>query len=111
MTDVAIEDLPVEAQQSFNALLNDARTLEGFGDMSSSLDFYLRAYQAHPRNPEAVDGITQLIVTLLEAAVAGGRPDDLVALGSNLDAIMKIDDYLAKNKILVEAREAIIEFQ
>ncbi len=111
MPDVAFEDLPVEAQQSFNALLNDARTLEGFGDMSSSLDFYLRAYQAHPRNPEAVDGITQLIVTLLEAAVAGGRPDDLVALGSNLDAIMKIDDYLAKNKILVEAREAIIEFQ
>ncbi|MFP6814208.1 MAG: serine/threonine-protein kinase [Pseudomonadales bacterium] len=111
MPDVAFEDLPVEDQRSITALLNDARTLEGFGDLSSALEFYVKAYRAHPRNSEAVDGITHLAVTLSEAALSSGRPDDFDAVKANIEAIMNIDDYLAKNEILVESRDAIIEIQ
>ncbi len=109
MPDIAYEDLPVETRQSFNALINDARTFGEFGDVTSALDFYVRAYRMHPRNTEAVDGITRLVVKSFEAAAAGGRADDLVTLKSNLDAVMSIDDYLATHETLVETSEAITE--
>jgi hypothetical protein len=75
------------------------------------LEFYVKAYRAHPRNSEAVDGITHLAVTLSKAALSSGRPDDLDAVKANIEAIMNVDDYLAKNEILVESRDAIIAIQ
>ena len=107
LPDVAFEDLPVAQQQSFEAVMSDARTLEGFGDVSSALDRYLAAYDTHPRNEEAVEGITRLVGTLFDASVAGGRTDDLKTLRSNVDAIMARDDFLAKHDSLVEVNEAI----
>ena len=111
MPDVAYDDLPAATRASFTALINDARTFEAFGDVTSALDFYLRAYQQHPRNTEAVEGITRLLVMSFQGAVAGGRQDDLAALKANIDAVMGIDDYLATHKTLVETNEAIIELQ
>ena len=88
-------------------MMGDARTLEGFGDVSSALDRYLAAYDLHPRNADAVDGISRLVDTLFDASVAGGRTDDLMTLRANVDAIMARDDFLAKHESLVEVYEGI----
>ena len=105
--DVLFQNLPAATRQSFNAVMGDARTLEGFGDVSSALDSYLRAYEMHPRNADAVEGIARLVGGLFDATVAGGRADDLMTLKLKVDAIMARDTYLAEHESLVEVYEGI----
>src|SRR4029077_4703953 len=61
LPDVPFEDLPAERQAALNTLINDAHMLEQNGDTPSALDLYLQAYKLHPRDNEAVKGITGLI--------------------------------------------------
>ncbi len=107
MPDFVFESLPIGVQQDFHAHMRDARAFEGFGDVASALGFYIRAYELHPRNKDAVQGIDQIVSLLLEAALESNNKDDLSILKTNVDAIMEVDDYLARQKALLEAKNEI----
>ncbi len=105
--EIAFQNLPAETQASFNALMGDAEKLEQWGDMASALDKYTQAYQMHPRNEMAVNGMVRLIQSLFTETLRGGRADELAALDSNIDALMAVDGFLAKHPVLLEVKDAI----
>ena len=107
LPDVPFTQLPASVQSAFTATLNDGDTFDRFGDSASALDRYVAAYKLHPRDPEAVARIEQLVGRLTEQALASGDARDATVLRTNLESVMATDEFLGKRKRLDAAVQAL----
>lgn len=105
---VPFESLPAETQQSFDALIAQGRQewefFERDGNMyalSSALDSFAEAYDLHPRNPRAVEGLQEVADAFLTATA-----DDPERRAQAIELLQQKSEYLAKYRPLVKAREA-----
>ena len=106
---VAFDNLPAETRSQFTQLMADGDRFSGFGDMASALDLYVRAYQLHPRNPQALERIESLFERVVEIGLKDGNRDDLATAKENLDGVLSIDDFIGKRPALVAARLRLVE--
>ena len=106
---VAFDNLPAETRGQFTQLMADGDRFSGFGDMASALDLYVRAYQLHPRNPQALERIESLFERVVEIGLKDGNRDDLATAKENLDGVLSIDDFIGKRPALVAARLRLVE--
>ncbi|MGI9327723.1 MAG: protein kinase domain-containing protein [Pseudomonadales bacterium] len=97
---VAFESLTPDTQAAFRRYLSDGARFESFGDFSAALDYYHRAYQVHPRNPEAVAAIEALFERLYTLSGKVDQAQQWRDLGSNLDTIRQTDEFLRNNSVL-----------
>jgi len=107
LPDVPFTQLPTAVQTEFTATLNDGDTFDRFGDAASALDRYVAAYKLHPRDPDAVTRIEQLVDRLTDEALKTGDPRDAQVLRTNLESLMATDEFLGKRKRLVVALDAL----
>ncbi|MEQ8861710.1 MAG: serine/threonine-protein kinase [Pseudomonadales bacterium] len=107
LPDIPFEELASDRREAFTTLMDEGRILHQFGDLSSALDRYFEAYRVHPRNPQAVEGMTTLIDELVDITESQQLVDDAPTLRANIEALMAEDDFLARNDSLVRANETL----
>jgi len=100
---VAFVDLPADTQTQFTQLLHDGDKFIEYGDVAGALDQFVRAYQLHPRNPDAVARIESLFQRVVAIGLRDSDQQDLATLKENLDGVLAIDDFLGHRDALVEA--------
>jgi predicted Ser/Thr protein kinase len=98
---IAFEQLPAAAQADFRRYMEDAATLDALGDPGSALALYVAAYRLHPRNPDAVRGITSLFERLVSARLGIASPEELTVMRDNLQSVMATDEFLATRPALI----------
>jgi serine/threonine protein kinase len=100
---VAFADLPADTRTQFTQLLHDGDKFIEYGDVAGALDQFVRAYQLHPRNPDAVARIESLFQRVVAIGLKESDEQDLATLKENLDGVLAIDDFLGHRDALVEA--------
>lgn len=63
--EIPFEALPVETQQAVLTSLEEGQQAIKFGDINGALFYLDKAYNLHPRNPQVMDAIDNLITDLL----------------------------------------------
>ena len=106
---VAFADLPQQTRTQFTELMSDGDKFSGFGDVASALDLYVRAYQLHPRNPQALERIESLFDRVVALGLKEASPEDLATLKDNLDGVLAIDDFLGHRASLLAADKRLAD--
>jgi serine/threonine protein kinase len=107
--DVAFAELPAETRSQFDEAIVDGDRFAGFGDVAASLELYVRAYQLHPRNPQAVERIEGLFERVVDVGLKQGDAVDLTTLAAHLDGVLAIDPYLGHRPKLLAAQQRLSE--
>jgi serine/threonine protein kinase len=100
---VAFADLPADTQAEVTKLLQDGDKFFEYGDVAGALDQFVRVYQLHPRNPDAVGRIESLFERVVAIGLEQSDRQDLSTLKENLDGVLAIDDFLGHRAALVKA--------
>ncbi len=101
--DIAFVDLPAQTQLQLTQWLEDGDQFLKYGDAASALDQFVRAYQVHPRDPEAVKRIEALFEAMLAATAVGVQREDLITLKENLDSVLGLDEFMGRRPELTAA--------
>jgi serine/threonine protein kinase len=107
--DVAFAELPGETRTQFDEAIADGDRFAGFGDVAASLELYVRAYQLHPRNPQAVERIEGLFERVVDAGLKQQDGGDLSTLAAHLDRVLAIDPFLGHRPKLLAAQQRLNE--
>ena len=104
--DIPFESLSGEVQTDVTDLLNEGRMLESFNDLQA-LAQYRKAYETHPRNPDA----TTAIVAFMDkfSTIALTTQDDALrsSLLHNLENLMETDGFLGTHDRLKAIRTTL----
>jgi hypothetical protein len=104
---VAFADLPADTRAQFTKLLQDGDKFLEYGDVAGGLDQFVRAYQLHPRNPDAVARIESLFARVVAVGLEQSDRQDLATLKENLDGVLAIDDFLGHRAALMKADQQL----
>jgi len=102
--DQPFETLDTQIQAQLTRHLADGQAFQRFGDYAGALTEYRSAYQLHPRNPQAVAALIELMTSLRDLAVASPQADVTRNLLTNLDDLMATDDFLERHAALQQIR-------
>ncbi|MCR9279538.1 MAG: protein kinase [Pseudomonadaceae bacterium] len=92
----ALSQLPEAQRSAFADAMKEGQQLLGFTDYAGALARFQRAYQLHPRNPEAVAALVSLFRELEQRSTSENRS----ALAENLAQVRAIDPYLGNHEDL-----------
>ena len=73
--EIPFEELPVKSQVEIRKALDDGREALAMRDMNGALLFFSRAYELHAFNAEAMDGLDEVVDTVLDQPKAIGKSD------------------------------------
>lgn len=74
--DVAFEDLPQDVQTRFNQAVDEGRTALGFGNagINDAFVYFSQAYELHPNNERAINGLETVADRLLASLPGADTP-------------------------------------
>ena len=105
--DVPFSALAESERVAFTEQISVGDQAAGFNEMQGALDSYVRAYQLHPRNPQAVERIETLVSKLVAAGIASKDPRTIDSIVARIESIANEDDFLRRASSLSAAREAL----
>ena len=108
---LAFEALPLPVRVQFQQQMSDAEQFVRFGDFSSALAAYKRAYELHPRNRDVVLQIEQLFSRLYELSADVDHSDQWRDLAANLERFRAMDNFLRNNAVLGNLAARISEHE
>lgn len=94
-------------QQTFTESMRDAGQAAGFGDLGGALALYIRAYELHPRNPDAVQALDNLVTVVERRALQSGSKKERQIVADNLERLAGVDDFIASRPVLQRALERL----
>jgi len=105
--DIPFAELAGEVQAEVTQRLSDGDKWLSFNALNLAYGEYLIAYEAHPRNPEVVARLEDLMAPLLELAAAETDPEIRAGLAENIRDLADKDDFLRRNAVLRDALEQL----
>lgn len=104
--DIPFESLSGEVQADITELLNDGRMLESFNDLQALAE-YRKAYETHPRNPEATAAIIAFMDKYSNIALTTQDNALRTSLLHNLENLMETDGFLGTHERLKAIRDEL----
>jgi serine/threonine protein kinase len=103
--EIPFEELPIAVQQQFSAHLAEADLALRFNDVNGALFYLDRAYVLHPRNPDVMDKLDDLVANMTAAIHATqAEPAQRV---QQVDELLKYES-LEQNPALLNLKKALI---
>jgi serine/threonine protein kinase len=103
--DIPFDQLPPEVQESFNLALEEGWMVYQHKDYNGALMFFLNAFELHPYNPDALEGLEAVVEVVLAEEV----PDDRIRIETKLEQLADLLSYdaLANNSKLLDYQEKL----
>jgi predicted Ser/Thr protein kinase len=108
--DTPFEELPVEVQQQISRNLDDAALFLTYGDLDNTFQLYDAVLVAHPRNPDAMEGMqkaSQEAIRMIRARVEQGEISEATGRQA-LDALLDYESLPSRiRRQLRDARDSL----
>ncbi len=101
--DIDFELLPKAVQIAVNDALQEGDTALKFKDYNGALHYFNSAYETHPKNPDAVQGLNTVVSQVLEKLKASATADNKIA---NIERLGILLEYSALSN-----NQAILDFK
>lgn len=102
--EIPFEELPVAVQQQFSAHLAEADLALKFNDVNGALFYLDRAYVLHPRNPEVMDKLDELVANMT-AAIRAAQVEPAQRV-QQVDELLKYES-LVQNPTLLNLKKSL----
>ncbi len=104
--DIPFEELPVATQEKVLNNLNEGRQALSFGDINGALFYLDKAYELHPRNPDVVETLDELVERMLANMSKTPTPEEADLYRFQLNELLKYS-ALSQNPKLLEKQKAL----
>lgn len=104
--DIPFEELPPATQQKVTSNLSDGRQALSFGDVNGALFYFDRAYELHPRNPDVMESLDDLIERMLSHMSANPTAEERSLYRYQISELLKYP-AISQNARLLRKQKAL----
>ena len=104
--EIPFDQLPEAVREEFRVNLEEGWLVFQYKDYNGALTYFLKAYDLHPRNPEALEGLEAVVDVVLNEPIAA----DKISLETKLQHVDSLlsNDALAENSDLLDYRRELL---
>lgn len=104
--EIAFNDLPEQQQQNISEALNNGNAALNYNDYNGALFHFNNAYELHPKNPDAVQGLEKVIDKFIDNLNIGRDPKKINEQLYQIDALLQYSS-LAEHSVLLSTRDQL----
>ncbi len=103
--DIPFDELPLATQEKVMTSLGEGRQALSFGDINGALFYFDKAYELHPRNPDVVESLDELVELMLDSMEAQPSEEERSLYRFQLSELLKYPALSQHPKLLNKQKD------